>query len=138
MISILFSCIGNSCRSQIAEGFARKFGLLDLNIQSAGPKPTYAINNSAIAVMKELDIDISGQHPKYLTEKILKRVTHIISIGYEFEDSCPIPLENVTVETWDIKDPVGKDLETFRQVRNQIQQKVLELLTRLNVLRHEP
>lgn len=119
----------------MAEGFARKYGIPDLVVLSAGSKPTYAINTNAILVMKELDIDISGQHPKYFSEKMVKKANYFISMGCGVQESCPVPLMDVKTEDWNLEDPVGKDLDTFRKVRDEIKQKVIELLTRLNVLR---
>jgi len=121
----------------MAEGFARKYGVPDLIVQSAGSKPTYAVNTNAILVMKELDIDISGQHPKYLTEKMVKKAQYFISMGCGVQESCPVPLGDVKIEDWNLDDPVGKDLTTFRRVRDEIKQKVLDLLGRLNCLRKD-
>lgn len=134
METILFACIGNSCRSQMAEGFARFYAKKPVNILSAGTQPSKKIDENAIFVMKELGIDISKQYPKSLTTQMVKETTFFVSMGCGVQDSCPVPLFSVHIEDWEIEDPVGQSLEVFRNIRNQIQKKVHDLLDRLKLL----
>jgi arsenate reductase len=129
--SVLFVCIGNSCRSQIAEGWARKLVDFPIDIQSAGTKPATVINPLAVQVMKEVGIDIAHNKPKLLTNKMIKDTTHFISMGCGVQESCPVPLIKVQIEDWEIEDPVGKDITFYRQIREQIKVKVIEFLNRL-------
>lgn len=118
--SVLFACVGNSCRSQMAEGFARKLADFPLEVTSAGTRPADRIHPLAIEVMKEVGIDISKQIPKVLTPAMVKNTTHFISMGCGVQESCPVPLFSVHIEDWGIEDPVGQEIEVFRKVRDEI------------------
>ncbi|MFX0102607.1 MAG: arsenate reductase ArsC [Candidatus Hodarchaeota archaeon] len=130
---IIFACVGNSCRSQMAEGFAKKIAPENVEIVSAGTQPSSEVKPNAIAVMKEIDIDISGHNPKVLTTKMLKNATHFIGMGCEVMESCPVPLVEgeLVIEDWGLEDPAGKDLDFFRKTRDMIQEKVKYLIESL-------
>ena len=132
--SIIFACVGNSCRSQMAEGFARKTTPENVEIMSAGTNPSSEVKINAITVMEEIGIDISGQEPKMLTTKMVKNATHFIGMGCEVMESCPVPIVegDLEIEDWGIEDPVGKDLDFFRKTRDIIQEKVKKLINNLN------
>lgn len=127
-IKIAFICIGNSCRSQIAEGFAKQMGkeFLDkkIEIYSAGTYPAYEVNPDAIAVMKEKEIDITSQYPKPIS-KIPPDPDIVITMGCGVE--CPY-LPSSYREDWGIEDPVGMPIEFFREVRDVIDSKVKHLI----------
>lgn len=120
---VAFVCTGNSCRSQIAEGWAKELGRDIWEVHSAGTHPTREVNPKAVAVMKEVDVDISGQYPKTL-EDIPSELDILITMGCGV--NCPF-VPNRHQEDWGIADPVGKPLEEFRKVRDEIKRKVLEL-----------
>jgi arsenate reductase len=122
--SIVFACVGNSGRSQMAEGFARRYLPEGTKIVSAGTKPAAAIDPNAIAVMKEVGIDISRQKPKLLTTKMVSGATHFVSMGCGVLDSCPVPLVKgkLEVEDWELDDPKGKDISFVRGIRDKIEQ----------------
>lgn len=124
-IRILFVCVENSCRSQMAEGFARKYGGDEFEVFSAGSKPSGIVNPDAIKVMKEAGINISGQSSKGFESLPYHRFDYIVTMGCQ--DTCPYFPAQKKVE-WQIEDPKGKGLEVFRKVRDEIGKKVKELL----------
>lgn len=124
---VAFVCTGNSCRSQMAEGFARYYGSDALEIFSAGTHPAPEVNPEAVAVMKEIGIDISGQYPKML-EDIPFEMDILIKMGCGV--LCPFVL-NRHEEDWGLPDPVGKPRDEFRRVRDSIREKVQELVMKV-------
>ncbi|MGC9384628.1 MAG: arsenate reductase ArsC [Kosmotogaceae bacterium] len=121
---VAFVCVGNSCRSQMAEGFAKEYGKDIFEVYSAGTHPAGKVNQNAVEVMKEKGIDISDQYPK-LVEDIPEEVDILITMGCEVE--CPYVISK-TREEWNLEDPVGKDIEFFRVIRDIIEVKVKELV----------
>jgi arsenate reductase len=128
MKKILFVCIENSCRSQMAEGFARKLAQGKIEALSAGSKPSGNVNETAIEVMKEAGIDISQQRSKGFNELPEKTFDYVITMGCG--DVCPFVPAKKRIE-WDILDPKGKPIEVFRETRDIIKKKVLELIENL-------
>ena len=120
---ILFVCIENAGRSQIAEGFFRKFAPKGFEPLSAGAKPTGAINPLAMEVMKEIGIDIGKQHPKTLSVDMIKSSYKIVNMGCMDKESCPALFVNDVLE-WNIEDPKGKSLDKVRKIRDEIEIKV--------------
>jgi arsenate reductase (thioredoxin) len=118
----------------MAEGFARKILPPGTRIVSAGTKPAAAIDPNAIAVMKEVGIDITSQKPKLLTTKMVSEATHFISLGCGVLDSCPVPLVKgrIEVEDWKLDDTKGKDISFVRMVRDRIEEKIELLADRLS------
>lgn len=129
MKKVLFVCIENSCRSQMAEGFARYFGKGIIEPYSAGSKPSGKINPNAIQVMQEDGIDITSQRSKGFDEPGIKDFDLVITLGCK--DTCPFVPSKKYIE-WQIEDPKGKDLEFFIKVRNDIKENVKKLLGRQN------
>ena len=129
---IAFVCVGNSCRSQMAEGFARKYGSDLLEISSAGTMPAFQIAPHAIEVMKEKGIDITNQYPKGLSD-IPDKVDILIKMGCEV--ICPA-CENIDEEDWGLADPIGKPIELYRKIRDIIEQKVKQLIDKLTTDEH--
>ncbi len=125
---VLFVCIENSCRSQIAEGFARKMGEGILDAYSAGSRPSGEINPLAIKVMEESGIDIGRQASKGFNDLPLKEFDYVITMGCR--DVCPFVPAARHIE-WHIDDPKGRDMEFFRAVRGQIKEKVSSLIEEL-------
>ena len=130
-ISILFACVGNSCRSQMAEGIANHLSECKFIIQSAGPKPEQKVTPFAVQVMKEIGLDISHQKPKLITIDMVNGTTHFVSMGCGVIEACPVPIGVPNVEDWDIQDPWGKDIQFFRETRDLIKEKVENLLKKL-------
>ena len=123
-LKVAFVCTGNSCRSQMAEGFAKKLGKDEFEVYSSGTHPTSEINPLAIEVMNEAGIDITEQYPKTLDE-IPSELDILITMGCGVV--CPF-VPNRHKEDWGLDDPVGKPTEEFRRVRDIIERKVTELI----------
>ncbi len=125
---VVFVCIGNSCRSQMAEGFMRRYGGDKFEVYSAGSHPAGYVHPQAIEVMKEKGIDISRHHSKGLEDVPLQAADVVITMGCcSVEEICPISYAG-DERDWEIADPVGQPLEVFRQVRDEIESRVRELL----------
>lgn len=131
MKRILFICVGNSCRSQMAEGFAKHYGRGIIEVASAGTQPAEAVAALSIEVMKEKGIDISGQHPKILTIEMINEADIVISMGCGVEETCPLPLRNDIID-WGLDDPYGQPIEKYREVRDEIETKIKALIEELN------
>jgi arsenate reductase len=135
-MKILFVCTGNSCRSQMAEGYARSLGKNIFEIKSAGIEP-HGINSHAIQVMKEDGIDISHQESTKISNDLLQWADLIITLCHDAEKRCPILPASVKKMHWSFIDPakaIGSEQEklaTFRQVRDGIKTKVVKLLRQL-------
>ncbi len=125
-MTILFVCVHNSGRSQMAEAFVNKLAAGQEKAASAGTEPAEAIDSVVVEVMREVGIDISHQKPKKLTLEMIGQVNKVITMGCGVEGICPATF--VETEDWGIDDPRGKPIEKVRQIREQIQTRVLELL----------
>lgn len=125
---ILFVCIGNMIRSQMAEGFARKFGGSFLDVFSAGMAPTGVVAEEAVIVMEEKGIDISRQRSKGLADVPLRDMAYVVSMtGRPAEQICPPGFQGTPV-TWNINDPLGRSVDRFRIARDEIEEKVKALI----------
>jgi arsenate reductase len=135
-VKVMFLCTGNSCRSQIAEGFARELGKDIIEPYSAGLAPA-GVNPKAIFVMKEIGIDISKQKSKAIDEELLKQMDIIITLCGHAEAMCPMTPPEIKKIHWPIDDPVGaagtKDeiMNAFRKARDEIKGKVRSFLSEL-------
>jgi len=127
MIKILFACVGNSCRSQMAEGFCRVLSR-DVECVSAGTQPEEAVSAEAIGVMQEAGVDISKAKPKSFSDLPDLKFDYLVTMGCEVE--CPF-IPGVRRIEWNIPDPKGKSLDEFRRVRDIIREKVRELLAQI-------
>jgi arsenate reductase len=128
--TILFVCVENAGRSQIAEGFFNKYAPEGYRAISAGTKPVSQINPIAVDVMREVGIDISNQKSKDITEDMMRNSTKIVSMGCMEKESCPTLFLHNLID-WNMEDPKGKPIEKVREIRNQIEQRVMELVTAL-------
>ncbi|MGH9922007.1 MAG: low molecular weight phosphatase family protein [Nitrososphaerales archaeon] len=129
-LNVLFVCVQNSARSQIAEGFFRKYANGRIMCVSAGTVPADTINPDAVGVMRELGIDISSNKPKILTSEMINRASIIINMGCMDNNSCPVALlkSSKIMQDWGIEDPHGKSIAKMREIRDQIERKVLDLI----------
>lgn len=128
---ILFVCVGNACRSQMAEGFARALAGKNWEVQSAGSHPAGFISQETIAVMREAGVDISGQSSKGLDQIPKQTYDVVVTMGCDPALCEKIPAENRY--DWPIPDPMGHPLDTFRSVRELIRSHLLELFRELNL-----
>jgi arsenate reductase (thioredoxin) len=126
--SVLFVCVHNAGRSQIAAGYLRELGGDLVEVRSAGSEPKDQINPVAIEAMAEEGIDITGNTPKILTVDAVKESDVVITMGCG--DACPI-FPGKRYEDWELEDPAGKDLETVRRVRDDIRGRVEALLAEI-------
>ncbi|HZA63530.1 MAG TPA: arsenate reductase ArsC [Nitrososphaeraceae archaeon] len=129
--TVLFVCVENAGRSQMAEGFFRKYAPRGYMTLSAGTKPSGDINPLAIEVMKEIGIDISNQKSKDITEDMMRNSTKIVNMGCMDKSFCPT-LFIPNVIDWGIEDPKGKPIEKVREIRDDIDAKVRQLAAEFN------
>ncbi len=125
--TVLFVCVQNAGRRQMAEGFFRKYAPKDYETISAGTVPTSQINPIAVEVVKEAGIDISKQKPKDLTEDMMRDATTIINMGCMDDKYCPALFLPKVID-WGIEDPKDKPIEKVREIRNEIEKRVLEII----------
>ena len=123
---ILFLCVENAGRSQMAEGFFRKYAPKDYEPVSAGTKPTTEIYPIAAEAMKEIGIDLSKQKPKILTNEMIQDSILSVNMGCMDKTECPALFIKNLVD-WNIEDPKGKSLDQVRKIRDNIEQKVREI-----------
>ena len=126
--TVLFVCVHNAGRSQMAAGFMKSIGKEKVNVLSAGSMPKDQINPVAVEVMKEVGIDISNNQPKILTTESVKESDIVITMGCG--DACPI-FPGKRYEDWQLEDPAGKDLETVRKIRDEIKSRIEALLSEI-------
>jgi arsenate reductase len=126
----LFLCTHNAGRSQMALGFFTHLAGYAAVAWSGGSDPAGRINPSAVAVMAERGIDISGEYPKPWTDEIVRAADVVITMGCG--DACPV-FPGRRYEDWDLPDPAGKDIDDVRPVRDEIERRVRHLLTSLGV-----
>ena len=125
--SVLFVCVQNAGRSQMAEGFFKKYAPKEYEGISAGTMPVSEINPLAVEVMREVDVDISGQKSKEITEDMIRNSSKIVNMGCMDKVSCPtLFLQNLL--DWKIEDPKDKQIEKVREIRDEIEQRVKELV----------
>ena len=125
--TILFVCIENAGRTQIAEGFNQKYAPKGYRAISAGTRPSSQINPIAVQVMKEVGIDISSsQKPKIITEDMIKNSEKSVNMGCIEKAECPMLFINNVID-WGIEDPKGKPIEKVREIRNEIDRRVKEI-----------
>ena len=124
--TVLFVCVENSGRSQMAEGLFRKYAPRGYTALSAGTKPSGQINPLAIQVMKEYDIDISNQKSKIITEDMIRNATVRVNMGCMDKESCPTLFIHNLIE-WVIEDPKDKPIEKVREIRDNIERRVRQL-----------
>ena len=128
---VLFVCVENAGRSQIAEGFFRKYAPKGYTTLSAGTKPVSEINPLVLQVMKEVGIDITKQRSKDLTEDVLRNANTVVNMGCMDNNFCPT-LYIPKVIDWGLEDPKGKTIEKVREIRDEIERRVRELAAELN------
>jgi len=124
-LKIVFVCIENARRSQMAQGFAEFFGGGKVEVHGAGSRPSSSIDPLVIEVMKEKGIDLSEKQPKSLNDLSPIEMDYLITMGCE--ETCPAVLTKKIIE-WDIPDPKGKPIDVIREVRDLIEKKVKKFI----------
>ena len=130
MKKILFVCVENAGRSQMAEAFFRKYMPKGFETISAGTKPSAQVNPIVLQAMKEIGIDIENQTPKHISQQIISESEKTITMGCMDKKSCPA-LFMKDILDWQIPDPKGKSIEEVRKIRDQIKTQVMILIKSL-------
>jgi arsenate reductase (thioredoxin) len=125
---VLFVCVQNAGRSQIAAGLLDKLGAGRVHVRSAGSDPADRINPNVVRAMAEVGVDISKEFPKPMTDEVVRDADAVVTMGCG--DACPI-YPGKHYEDWEIAEPAGQDLETVRAIRDEIAGRVGELLDEL-------
>ena len=125
---VLFVCLHNAGRSQMAAGFLDNLADGRVSVRSAGSEPGEEINPQAVEAMAERGIDLSKKFPKPLKDDAVRSADVVITMGCG--DACPI-YPGKRYEDWDLEDPAGKDLETVRRIRDEIEARVRRLVGEL-------
>jgi arsenate reductase len=126
MKTVLFVCVHNSGRSQMAEAFFNKLAKGRAKGLSAGTQPAEAVNPVVIEAMREIGIDISHNKPKALTMEMLEQADRVITMGCGAEAVCPASF--VETEDWALEDPQGKTLPDVRKIRDEIKDRIVKLI----------
>ncbi len=126
MKTVLFVCVHNSGRSQMAEAFFNRLVKGNARALSAGTDPAYATLPAVVKAMREVGIDISASKPNALTLKTLEQADLVITMGCGVEKVCPATFTET--EDWELEDPRGKPLERVREIRDKIKARVIKML----------
>ena len=128
--NILFVCVENAGRSQMAEAFFRKYAPENFNVISAGTTPSSQLNPIVVKVMEEIGIDLTSQEPKLLSENMISDSFRTVNMGCMDKESCP-SLFVKDVLDWNISDPKEKSIDEVRKIRDQIKDEVITLIDSL-------
>lgn len=126
--SVLFVCVHNAGRSQMAAGFLAHLSGGRIEVRSAGSAPAEAVNPAAIEAMAEVGIDVAGQSPKILTTDAVEASDVVITMGCG--DTCPI-FPGKSYRDWVLDDPAGKGVDAVRPIRDEIRSRVEALIAEL-------
>ncbi len=132
---VLFVCVHNAGRSQMAAGYLTRLAGNRIDVRSAGSLPAGQVNPVAVAAMAEEGIDIAGERPKQLDTDTVKAADVVITMGCG--DSCPV-FPGKRYEDWDLPDPAGQPLDAVRPVRDQIRARVEQLVSELRQSSSQP
>lgn len=130
MKKVLFVCVHNSGRSQMAEAFFNQLAKGRAIAKSAGTKPAAHTDHTVVEAMLEAGIDIRNQRPKPLTMEMLENADRVITMGCGIEEVCPASF--VTTEDWELENPEGKPIEKVRGIRDEIKARVEALVKELS------
>jgi protein-tyrosine-phosphatase len=122
---VLFVCVHNAGRSQMAMALLQAKGRGRVHVRSAGSEPGDQLNPAVVQVLEEIGLDLQGQYPKPLTDDVVRAADYVITMGCG--DACPIYPGKKYVD-WELDDPAGQDIETVRRIREEIDRRVDDLL----------
>ena len=128
---VLFVCVENAGRSQMAEAFFRKFTKNKFNVISAGTIPSSKLNPIVVEVMKEIGIDMTEQSPKILSDSMISSCFKTVNMGCMDKESCPALFVKDVID-WNIPDPKERSVEYVREIRDQIKIEVMNLIATLD------
>lgn len=126
--AVLFVCVHNAGRSQMAAGFLQQLAGDQVEVLSAGSAPASAVNLMAVTAMAEVGVDLQGTQPRLLEESAVRRADVVVTMGCG--DTCPI-FPGKRYLDWEVEDPAGKDLATVRRIRDEIRGRVSGLVDHL-------
>ena len=127
---VLFVCVHNAGRSQMAAAFTEELGGGRVDVRSAGTEPADQVNPGAVEAMREVDIDLTGREPRRLDEEGVREADVVITMGCG--DTCPV-FPGIRYEDWELDDPSGRSVEDIRRIRDAIRERVRVLLSSLGV-----
>ena len=133
MKTVLFVCVHNSGRSQMAEAFFSQLAKGKLRAYSAGTQPADKLNPVVVEAMREVDIDIGGNRPKMLTMDIVEKADKMITMGCGAEAEAVCPASFIETEDWALEDPHGKPIGEVRKIREEVEERVIKLLNGLKL-----
>ena len=125
---VLFVCVHNAGRSQMAAGLVKLRSDDRVDVRSAGSDPAHEMNPAVVEAMEELGVDMSQEFPKPLTDDVVRAADVVITMGCG--DACPI-YPGKRYEDWTLDDPAGQDLDTVRRIRDEIDARVQKLISEL-------
>ena len=128
--TILFVCVENAGRSQMAEGFFKKYAPDGFKTLSAGTKPGYQLNPMVVEAMKEIGIDISKQKSKEFTDEMIRESDNVVNMGCMDKNFCPTIWLPKVIE-WNLEDPKGKSIEKVREIRDEIEKRVKKVVAEI-------
>lgn len=128
--TILFVCVENAGRSQMAEGFFNKYAPKGYRAVSAGTKPAGQVSPLAVQAMKEAGIDIGRQRSKIITDDMIRGSAKAVNMGCMDRSDCPLLFLNNPLD-WGVEDPKGRPIEEVRKIRDEIERRVKELAENL-------
>ncbi len=126
--SVLFVCVHNAGRSQMAAAFLTTLSKGGIEVRSAGSEPAETVNPAAVEAMHEVGIDVSAEIPKVLTTDAVRESDVVITMGCG--DTCPI-FPGKRYEDWELEDPAGQGLEAVRPIRDEIRSRIIDLIASL-------
>ena len=131
MKKVLFVCVENSGRSQMAEAFTEYYGKGKINALSAGTMPSSKVNPIVVEAMKEKGFDLSKNRPKPVDTQMVREANVVVVMGCGAQGFCPAPMLK-KVENWEIEDPKGKTIKSTRKIRDDIERKVKKLIVKMS------
>ena len=130
MKRVVFVCVHNSGRSKMAEAFFNQLAQgKEMTDTSAGTQPSTGVNPTVVQAMRDVGIDLSRERPRQLTPVMWQQADRVITMGCGVAESCPAGF--LVTEDWDLDDPHGQPLEAVRTIRDQVRQRVQQLITEL-------
>jgi protein-tyrosine-phosphatase len=130
--TVLFVCVENAGRSQMAEEFFKKYAPKGFKSLSAGTKPVYKLNPIVVEAMKEVGIDISKQKSKELTDEMIRECDNVVNMGCMDKNFCPTTWLPKVIE-WNLEDPKGKPIEKVREIRDEIEKRTKKLAAEIAI-----
>jgi arsenate reductase len=128
--SVLFACVHNAGRSQMALGWFRHLAGDGAVAWSGGSEPAATVNPAAVTAMAEVGIDITGEHPKRWTDEVVQAADIVVTMGCG--DTCPF-FPGTRYEDWEVEDPAGEELDAVRRIRDDVETRVRGLLADLGI-----